>query len=88
MNQLAIDVTELLAIAPSLHLTLRRGHRLSHLLADHDAIDRCLALRHEIRTAASHLEGATHSGSEHSCLVDSGLLRVDECLRCDLLFVA
>ena len=88
MNQLAIDVTELLAIAPALHLALRRGHWLSHLLTDHDAIDRCLALRHEIRTAAGHLERAPDTSSHHSTLVARGLLGVHERLRRDLLLVA
>ena len=85
---LAAHMAELLAVTSTLHFTLRRRQGFRHLLTDNDAVDGCLPLRHEIRTAACHLEGATHSSSEHSCLVGSGLLRVDECLRCDLLFVA
>ena len=74
LNNLAIHVAELLAITPTLYLTLGRGHWLRYLLTDHDSIDRCLALSHEIRTATRHLEGASHAGSKHGCLVGGRLL--------------
>ena len=74
LNNLAIHVAELLAITPTLNFTLGRRHGLRHLLADHDSIDRCLALSHEIRTATSHLERAPDASSKHSRLVGGGLL--------------
>ena len=77
LNNLAIHVAELLAITPTLYFTLGRRHWLRHLLTDHDSIDRCLALSHEIRTATSHLEGASHASSKHSRLVGGRLLWVD-----------
>ena len=77
LNNLAIHVAELLAITPTLYFTLGRRHWLRHLLTDDDSIDRCLALSHEIRTATSHLEGASHASSKHSRLVGGRLLWVD-----------
>ena len=86
--RLAAHVAELLAVTSTLHFTLRRRQGFRHVLTDNDAVDSCLPLRHEIRTAAGHLERAPNTSSQHSILVGSGLLGVHERLCRDLLFVA
>lgn len=85
---LAAHVAELLAVTSSLHFTLRRRQGFRHVLTDNDAVDSCLPLRHEIRTAAGHLKRAPNTSSQHSVLVGSRLLGVHESLRRDLLLVA
>ena len=85
---LAAHMAELLAVTSTLHFTLRRRQGFRHLLTDNDAVDGCLPLRHEIRTAAGHLERASSTSSHPSILVGSGLLGVHESLSRDLLLVA
>ena len=81
-------MAELLAVTSTLYFTLRRRQGFRHLLTDNDAVDGCLPLRHEIRTATGHLECASNTCSHPSILVDSGLLGVHESLSRDLLLMA
>ena len=55
-------IGKLLAVTPALNFTLWRRKGFRHVLTDNDTVDGCLSLRHEIRTAAGHLECAPNTG--------------------------